>query len=98
MDISLCEKFFVVNSNYKDYKVSDPRGSDHLKETMNNLFDIFGVINSNFGRTGFLSIRSSISRSLISDSDTFPRAMSDIFGKVRIAILNFFKPSIIFFL
>ena len=35
--------FFVVNSNYKDYKVSDPRGIDHLKETMNNLFDIFGV-------------------------------------------------------
>ena len=35
--------FFVVNSNYKDYKVSDPRGIDHLKETMNNLFDIFSV-------------------------------------------------------
>ena len=35
--------FFVVNSNYKDYKVSDPRGIDHLKETMNNLFDIFGA-------------------------------------------------------
>ena len=35
--------FFIVNSNYKDYKVSDPRGIDHLKETMNNLFDIFGV-------------------------------------------------------
>ena len=35
--------FFIVNSNYKDYKISDPRGVNHLKETMNNLFDIFGA-------------------------------------------------------